>query len=611
MSRKLSRSSQLLPAWTGSVPSSSGDLSDDLIRSDAANETPLDLELELDLGASDARTGRPRGRVGGTGARERIGSARTVAGTPPGTGASPVTGPNSSASPRSSTSAGPVTGPNSAAGLPARPAPQQGPTGGTPWSLQEQELYDTGDLDLLSDSGPVMQDATGGLDSSETIPPVPGKRRSGGSRYRGGLRTSQDEDFFAPGTLLEDKFEVQHKIGQGAMGMVYLARDRTLKRDVAVKTLSSAFHDEELIGQFREEAESMARVQHPNVVQIFSYGEEMGVPYFVMELVDGESLADAIDRRELDGEFVSLDEALGIISQVCRGLSAIHAKGIVHRDIKPANIMITTAYRVALTDFGLVGRIADEKEKGMEVHGTPVYLAPERIDTRPVLAEHSHLCDIYALGIVLYEFLTHQVPFDHDSLMTLLTMHLNDPPPRPSKFRPDLPPAIEEVILRALAKDPAERYESAEAFRRALLDARESGVGAGVPGASIDEITAVVITASPQDTLHQIRAVKKAYPGATVVTVTEGVTGLEFIRELRPDLVLMDAECRKMNALELVASLQGEDLLEGTQILVLSETADRLEQQYLKDLGVADVLKKPVSGKALARAIRAVRIGKL
>jgi serine/threonine-protein kinase len=305
---------------------------------------------------------------------------------------------------------------------------------------------------------------------------------------------------------------------------------------------------------------------------------------------------------------VHLDEALGIISQVCRGLSAIHARGIVHRDVKPANIMITTDYRVALTDFGLVGRIADETNKGLEVHGTPVYLAPERIDTRPVRAEHAHLCDIYALGIVLYEFLTHWVPFDHEDLMALLNLHLSEPPPRPSKHRPDLPAAIEEVILRALAKDPAERYESAEAFRRALLDARESGAGV-VGSAGIDELTTVVIQSAASETLKTVRAVKKAFPGATAITTADGRTGLEFVRELRPDIVLMDAECHRLNALEMVASLQGEDLLEATRILVLSGKADRLEQQYLEDLGVSAVLTKPVSGTALVRAIREARTG--
>jgi serine/threonine-protein kinase len=414
---------------------------------------------------------------------------------------------------------------------------------------------------------------------------------------------TDEEDFFAPGTVLDGKFEVRHKIGEGAMGTVYLARDVSLKRDVAVKTLSRTYRDRELVRQFREEAESMARVQHPNVVQIFSYGEEAGIPYFVMELVDGETLADAIDRRELDGELVHVDEALGIISQVCRGLSAIHARGIVHRDVKPANIMITTDYRVALTDFGLVGRIADETNKGMEVHGTPVYLAPERIDTRPVLAEHAHLCDIYALGIVLYEFLTLYVPFDHDDLMALLNLHLHEPPPRPSRYRPDLPAAIEGVILRALAKDPGERYESAEAFRRALLDARESGLGA-VGSGGIDELTMVVVQSSTQEVIKTLRAVKKAFPGATALSTSDGKTGLDLVRELRPDIVLMDSECERLNALEMVASLQGEELLEATRMLVLSGKADGLEQQYLKDLGVAEVLTKPISGAALVRAIR-------
>jgi CheY-like chemotaxis protein len=159
------------------------------------------------------------------------------------------------------------------------------------------------------------------------------------------------------------------------------------------------------------------------------------------------------------------------------------------------------------------------------------------------------------------------------------------------------------VILRALAKDPAERFESAEAFRRALLDARDSGAG-GVSASGIDELTAVLVNSDVRETVRLVRALKKACPGATVLSVSDGRMGLEFVREIRPDVIVLDTQCHGLNALELLATLQGEEsLAEATRVLVLSEKSDPLETRLFADLGVSEVLRKPISSEGLVRAL--------
>ncbi len=416
------------------------------------------------------------------------------------------------------------------------------------------------------------------------------------------MEVDGDASIFESGTVLEDKFEIQYRVGRGAMGEVFLAKDVNLKRSVAVKALSALHRSDEVVGRFRSEAESMARVDHPNVVKIYSFGTHQEKPYFVMEFLDGESLAEYIDRRLVMQEVVHLDEVIGLLSQVCRGLGAIHTQGIVHRDVKPANVMITTTYRVALADFGLVGMITDDESQEMAVYGTPVYIAPERFDSRPLTPDLAHSCDIYALGIILYELLTGEAPFDHDDTMTLLGMHASAAVPRASKLRPDMPPAIDDVIRKAMAKDPEDRYESAEAFRRALLDARETGMSLE---AIENEFTALIVEPEAKAAVSKVRAVKMAYPTATVLTVADGDMALVFIREMRPDLIIFDGDAPGLNALELCALLQEEKLLVGSQVVVLSPRADPAEARYLKELGVTEVLLKPISGPDLVKAIRA------
>ncbi len=273
----------------------------------------------------------------------------------------------------------------------------------------------------------------------------------------------------APGTLIGGVYRVIGTLGGGGMGVVLLAEDQTLGRDVAIKLVRGqmAVH-EEFRARFLAEARAMARVRHENVVTIHAFGEHDHAPYFVMEYVDGTTL-DVWRRRQ--GQ-VPPGDALAVLDQLCRGLAAIHASGAIHGDIKPSNVLIGPGLRVAITDLGLTVPVDDvEREQPLAIAGTPAYIAPERA-LGIMSPELAHRADLYSLGVLGFELLTGRLPFEADNAMRWVYLHVNEPPPAPSSVRPDLPPAIDEVLLAALAKDPLERTASAEAFRDALLAAR-------------------------------------------------------------------------------------------------------------------------------------------
>ena len=346
--------------------------------------------------------------------------------------------------------------------------------------------------------------------------------------------TSPVAEVFPAGTFLEQKYLVRYVLGHGSMGVVYLADDTMLKRKVAVKVLSQHYQrDADLVAKFQREAVAMAAVHHPNVVQIFTFGVLEGNSYFVMEYVEGETLANVIDRRREAGETTHLDEAVGIIGQVCKGLQAIHQAGIVHRDVKPANIMLSEDYRVAITDFGLVRPVESVKGKTLDMDGTPMYLAPERIKKTDIPEENAHLCDIYSLGAVFYELITGVAPFESESIVEVLDAHLRKDPPKPSDERPDLPSGIDRVVAKAMAKNPAARYQSCDEMHRALMGARSVSV-AGIEAVEDQPRTFLVV--EPDDGYRDTvcRALSLAYPDSTVLNAPDGQAGLAQIREGRP-----------------------------------------------------------------------------
>ncbi len=271
-------------------------------------------------------------------------------------------------------------------------------------------------------------------------------------------------------------YQILEKIGQGGMAEVYKGFHPALHRYVAIKLLGQFLQaDPSFARRFQREAQAVAALRHPNIIQIFDFGTQNDSHYLVMEYIEGKDLGDEIERRCTGGESFTPDEILQLLSQVADALDYAHEQGIIHRDIKPGNILITKDGRAILTDFGLA-MLRDRVSPATmgRSFGTPEYIAPEQaIDSRAAAPQS----DIYALGVILYEMVAGHLPFEDESPISLALKHINEAPTPPRQYVPELPKAVEAVILRALAKEPAERFPTTRAMVKAL---RQAWAGAGV-----------------------------------------------------------------------------------------------------------------------------------
>ncbi|MGO9576220.1 MAG: serine/threonine-protein kinase [Terriglobales bacterium] len=276
---------------------------------------------------------------------------------------------------------------------------------------------------------------------------------SSSSRPPSSAAYSLSEGRFLPGRLLAGRYRIIALLGKGGMGEVYRADDLTLGQPVALKFLpEEASRDESLLERFRNEVRIARRVSHPNVCRVYDVGEVDGHTFFTMEYVDGEDLASLLRRIGR----LPQDKAIEIARQLCAGLAAAHAKGVLHRDLKPANIMLDGRGQVVITDFGLAG--LNDQIQGADIRsGTPAYMSPEQLAGREVTARS----DIYALGLVLYEIFTGKRAFTAEALAEVVRMRGEATPSRPSSVVKDLDPAVERVILRCLEPEPSRRPASA------------------------------------------------------------------------------------------------------------------------------------------------------
>src|SRR5689334_11201364 len=278
--------------------------------------------------------------------------------------------------------------------------------------------------------------------------------------------------------VLVERYQLQEPIGRGGMATIYRGHDMRMDRVVAIKVLREVYStDPKFVTRFQREAKAASSLQHPNIVQVYDYGQSEGNYFIVMELVEGMDL-----RRYLRSRGVlAVDRAVIITHDIALGLGAAHRRQIVHRDVKPQNILVGHDGSIKLTDFGIASVYKDINAErltttGMTL-GTVQYYAPEQAQGEIV----NPAADVYALGIVMYEMLTGRTPFEGDTPVAVAMQHIQDAPTPPSVYNPNIPPALEQIILRCLEKVPEMRFRDGSTLARALEVLGEEEMGEIIP----------------------------------------------------------------------------------------------------------------------------------
>jgi len=406
------------------------------------------------------------------------------------------------------------------------------------------------------------------------------------------------------GSLVGGIYRIIGRLGEGAMGVILLAHDEQLQRPVAIKLLRpEQMENHSMQHRLLDEARAMARVHHPNVVEIYAFGEHRDpsgghgtAPYFVMEYVDGRTLD--MYARMRNGPPLMLDEALGIVDQICLGVAAIHASGIAHRDLKPSNILIGPGHRVVVADLGLAKKLEHDESGHLSFSGTPAYIAPEVAMRRRIDRALLPRADVYALGLIAYWLLVGRLPFEGRNVIELFQQHAYRPPLPPSDLNPALPASFDAPVLAALAKDPEERTESAEELRWALLQAREDAPFSGAPQR--------IVVADDSGDFRSIvaRLLESALPRAQIVSVPDGVAALNAIRERPPSLAVVDLHMPGMDGMELVAAVRALPTGGDFPIIVATGMGGAAEWQRLSQLGASAFLVKPFDAGQLVTLAR-------
>jgi serine/threonine protein kinase len=306
-----------------------------------------------------------------------------------------------------------------------------------------------------------------------------------------------------------DEYRIEKPLGVGGMAKVYRALDVKLKRYVALKVIAANLREnEQYAARFEREAQSIARLEHPNIVHIYRFGEVDGVYYMAMQYVEGADLGTLIHDYASVGEVMPIGDVVRVLQDIGAALDFAHSRDVIHRDVKPSNIMVDNTGRALLTDFGLA-LLADLGTRG-EVLGSPHYIAPEQAVSSSNVVPQS---DLYSLGISLFEMLTGEVPFTGEDLLDVAVRHIHETVPPPSQFNGAIPPSIDEVVARALEKEPYERYqtgmEMAAAFQKSVENWQENVTAAS------DVVRRPSLILLPQKVHAHLQTTQDAPPGPT------------------------------------------------------------------------------------------------
>jgi serine/threonine-protein kinase len=350
------------------------------------------------------------------------------------------------------------------------------------------------------------------------------------------------------------KYRIIKRLGRGGMATVYKAYHPGLDRFVAIKTLHSHLYEgQNFLERFQQEAKAVAALRHQNIVQVFDFDVHDETYYMVMEFISAGTLKAKMQEYSVDGNTLPINEAVEIIRQVSSALNYAHENGMIHRDVKPSNVLLNEKGEALLTDFGIARLLSKESSNltatGALV-GTPAYISPEQGKGERELTPAS---DIYSLGVIFYELLTGQVPFDADTPIAIIHKHIHEPLPFPHQINPDLPTPLERVILKALAKDPEDRYQTTREMMDAIDKAletvaspssdetrveqpsfQETVVSPVVPKESTIETAEPVYEEEeeisiPEFTTDEIAAPKKKFPLKKIIFAVVGLVGVIII----------------------------------------------------------------------------------
>lgn len=285
------------------------------------------------------------------------------------------------------------------------------------------------------------------------------------------------------GRTISKRYVIEEMLGQGGMSAVYKSTDPNLKRVVAIKVIHSHLsNNPDFVQRFEEEAAAVAQLRHHGIIQVYDFNRDDDLYYMVLEFVPGETIQDHLKRLNDSGRKLSPKSAIEYMASICDAVDYAHQRGMIHRDIKPANLMLTTTGQLILMDFGIAKIVGGTRHTATgAVVGTAMYMSPEQIKGE----QPDRRTDIYSLGVTLFEMVSGRPPFDAESAMTLMMMHINDPVPDPRKLNPDIPEPLVAIINKALAKDPNHRYQTAAQMAAALRNALS--VGSSAPNATMME----------------------------------------------------------------------------------------------------------------------------
>jgi serine/threonine-protein kinase len=405
---------------------------------------------------------------------------------------------------------------------------------------------------------------------------------------------------FPVGELVADTYEIKTILGSGGMGEVYDAHDRVLNRRVALKIVRPNIAPDYLL----REGRALAAIHHPGVVMVHAMGVHKGVTFLVLERVFGLSLDRMLVDRRLRHEVFVVGEALDLLVAVADALAVVHRAGLAHRDVKPGNIMLAPGGRVVLMDFGLVLPHAD-RPGHRSVVGSLQYMPPEAL-TGDVAEGAGNLVDVYALGVLAFELLAGDVPFEGDEVRALYQAKMKRPVPLLSAYRHDVPDALSQFVAQLIAVDAHDRPPGAEAALWQLRAIRTRFLAGG----AVKPFAVLVVDDDPDMRRALSMAVAAAAPGAEIETTGDGTQAIRSVRRRVPDLLLLDLDLPDINGIEVCMLLRGMQLGDGCAIVSVSGRATRADVELLQQLGVRSFEKGPGLTSELTQLVQGMLQGR-